>query len=138
MDSNREARPTGCVPAPDRARRPADTPRYRVVQNHRETLLALCHDDWEQARVSPHAERERRRFLACGLRAYGFARARCVECSHDFRIAFSCTGRGVCPSWNTRRLAETAAHRIDPVLPRLPVRPMGALRAQASALPPPA
>jgi len=87
-----------------------------------ETFLALCHDDWEQERVSPHAERELRRFLECGILAYGFARARCDECGHDFLIAFSCKGRGVCPSCNTRRMAETAAHLVDHVLPRLPVR----------------
>lgn len=114
--------PQGCVPAPYQPRRPADTPLYRVVQNHLETFLALCRDDWEEERVSPHAERELRRFLECGILAYGFARARCDDCGHDFLIAFSCKGRGVCPSRNTRRMAETAAHLADHVLPRLPVR----------------
>jgi hypothetical protein len=37
-------------------------------------------------------------------------------------MAFSCKGRGVCPSCNTRRMAETAAHLTDHVFPRLPVR----------------
>ena len=63
-----------------------------------------------------------RRFLECGILAYGFARARCDECGHDLLIAFSCKGRGVRPSCNTRRMAETAAHLVDHVLPRLPVR----------------
>lgn len=31
-------------------------------------------------------------------------------------------GRGVCPSCNARRLAETAAHLVDNVFPPLPVR----------------
>lgn len=34
----------------------------------------------------------------------------------------SCKGRGVCPSCNTRRMAETAAYLTDHVLPHLPVR----------------
>ncbi|MFQ5538750.1 MAG: transposase [Gemmatimonadota bacterium] len=34
----------------------------------------------------------------------------------------SCKGRGVCPSCNTRRMAEVAAHLTDRVLPWLPVR----------------
>lgn len=38
-----------------------------------------------------------------GILAHGFARARCDECGHDFLIAFSCKGRGICPSCNTRR-----------------------------------
>jgi hypothetical protein len=41
----------------------------------------------------------------------------------------SCKGRGVCPSCNTRRMAETAAHLVDHVLPRLPVRQWGEERA---------
>jgi len=112
----------GCVPAPYQPRRPADTLLYRVVQNHLETFLALCRDDWEEERVSTHAERELRRYLECGILAYGFARARCDDCGHDFLIAFSCKGRGICPSCNTRRMVETAAHLADHVLPRLPVR----------------
>ena len=58
----------------------------------------------------------------CGILAHGFARAFCDECQHDFLIAFSCKGRGVCPSCNTRRMVETAAHLTEHVMPRLPVR----------------
>ena len=113
----------GCTPAAAyRRRRPTETPLYRTVQNHLETFLALCRDDWEEERVSPHAERELRRYLECGIPAYGFARARCDECGHDFLVAFSCKGRTVCPACNTRRMAETAAHLVDHVLPPLPVR----------------
>ena len=63
-----------------------------------------------------------RKYLECGIFAHGFARARCEDCGHDFFVAFSCKGRGVCPSCNTRRMAQTAAHLADHVLPRLPVR----------------
>ena len=38
------------------------------------------------------------------------------------KLAYSCKGRGVCPSCNTRRMVETAAHLIDHVFPRLSVR----------------
>jgi hypothetical protein len=122
VDRGMAAQPQGCPPTPYRPRRPADTPLYRVVQNHLETFLALCHDDWEETCVTPHAERELRRFLECGILAHGFARARCDECGHDFLVAFSCKGRGICPSCNTQRMAETAAHLVDHVLPCLPVR----------------
>ena len=60
--------------------------------------------------------------LECGILAYGFARARCAECGHDFLVAFSCKGRALCPSCNARRMAETAAHLVDHVFPPLPVR----------------
>ena len=58
----------------------------------------------------------------CGIFAHGFARARCFDCGHDYFVAFSCKGRGVCPSCNTRRRAEIAAHLADHVFPRLPTR----------------
>ena len=48
--------------------------------------------------------------------------ARCDACDHDYLVTFSCKGRGVCPSCNTRRMVETAAHWTDHVFPRLPVR----------------
>ena len=51
-----------------------------------------------------------------------FARVRCDDCGDDYLVAFSCKGRGVCPSCNTRRMAEAAAHLTDHVFPRLPVR----------------
>ena len=63
-----------------------------------------------------------RKYLECGIFAHGFARARCDDCGHDYFVAFSCKGRGVCPSCNTRRMVETAAHLTDHVFPRLPVR----------------
>jgi hypothetical protein len=53
---------------------------------------------------------------------HGFAHSRCTDCVHDDSVAFSCKGRGVCPSCNTRRMAKTAAHLTDHVSPRLPVR----------------
>jgi hypothetical protein len=93
------------------------------VQDHVETYLALAregHDDGEG--VPGYVEGEFRRYLECGILAHGFARARCGECGHDFLIAFSCKGRGVCPSCNARRMAETAAHLVDQVFPPLPVR----------------
>jgi hypothetical protein len=41
------------------------------VQNHLQTFLGLCHDDWEDERISLHAERELRQYLECGILAYG-------------------------------------------------------------------
>ena len=40
-------------------------------------------------------------------------------------------GRGVCPSCNTRRMVQTAAHLTDHVLPRLPVRQWVLLKCQS-------
>jgi hypothetical protein len=70
----------------------------------------------------PYVRQAFRKYLECGIFAHGFARAWCDDCGHDYFVAYSCKGRGVCPSCNTRRMAETAAHLTDHVFPRLPVR----------------
>jgi hypothetical protein len=62
------------------------------------------------------------KYLECGIFSHGFARAWCDDCGHDYFMAYSCKGRGVCPSCNTRRMVETAAHFTGHVFPRLPVR----------------
>ena len=69
-----------------------------------------------------HVVHELRSYLTCGVLAHGFARFRCFGCGSDDLVAFSCKGRGFCPSCGGRRMAESAAHLVDHVLPRTPVR----------------
>jgi ribosomal protein S27E len=54
--------------------------------------------------------------------AHGFLRLRCGDCGHDKLVAFSCKRRGFCPSCGARRMAQTAAHLVDHVIPHVPVR----------------
>jgi hypothetical protein len=45
---------------------------HQVVQLHLETYRALARkDDWEGQRVPAYVEREYRRYLECGILAYG-------------------------------------------------------------------
>ena len=76
----------------------------------------------DQHTLKPYVRQAFRKYLECGIFAHGFAWAWCDGCGHDYFVAFSCKGRGVCPSCNTRRMVETAAHLTDHVFPRLPVR----------------
>jgi hypothetical protein len=101
-------------------RRPEESVLYEVVQDELETFLARA-----QARERPvprFVERELRGFLRCGILAYGFVRVHCDECGLDRVVAFSCKGRGFCPSCGGRRMADTAAHLVDQVLPEVPMR----------------
>ena len=101
-------------------RRPEKTPLYKIVSEHLEGWLenrAIAEHP-----VSAHVERELRSYLTCGILCFGFGRARCASCGQGFVVAFSCKGRGVCPSCNGRRMAQTAAHLVDRVIPPVPVR----------------
>jgi hypothetical protein len=103
-----------------RRREPEHSALYGALQSRLETFLA-------QARVEgdglpKFVERELRAFLRCGILAHGFARVHCDGCGHDRLVAFSCKGRGFCPSCGGKRMTHFAAHLIDEVLPRAPVR----------------
>jgi hypothetical protein len=81
--------------------------------------------EWREAAERPvpgYVEDELRGYLECGLLCFGFARAVCMTCRTGFVVAFSCKGRGVCPSCNGRHMAQTAAHLVDHVIPPVPVR----------------
>ena len=106
-----------------RPRRPTTTPLYPVVQHHLETFLAQATQaDPMGYGVPSWVEKDLRAYLRCGILAHGFARLRCEDCGHERLLAYSCKGRGICPSCNTRRMAEVAAHITDHVLPHLPAR----------------
>ncbi len=49
-------------------------------------------------------------------------RLRCGDCAHEKLVAFSCKRRGFCPACGGRRMAETAAHLVEHVIPQVPVR----------------
>ena len=93
---------------------------YGVVQAELETFLARAH---ARGRIVPRfVERELRGFLRCGILAHGFVRVHCDDGGLDRVVAFSCKGRGFCPSCGGRRMADTAAYLVDRVLPEVPVR----------------
>jgi hypothetical protein len=114
--------PTGLA-AVYRRRRPTTTPLYPIVQHHLESFLARAAeaDPWGEG-VAGWVEEDFRAYLRCGILAHGFARIRCDDCAAERLVAFSCKGRGVCPSCNARRMVEVAAHLNDHVLPPLPIR----------------
>ena len=101
-------------------RRPERTPLYKIVGEFLESWL-----QWrllQERRIPAQVEKELRQYLECGILCFGFARARCKGCGQGFVVAFSCKGRGVCPSCNGRRMAQTAAHLVDHVIPPVSVR----------------
>jgi hypothetical protein len=107
----------------DVARRdPSRSVVNRVLREHLETFLARFVDTHGGRTLPAHVERELRAAITCGDLAHGFWRVRCQSCTLDHLVAFSCKGRGFCPSCCGRRMAEVAAHLSTNVIPYVPVR----------------
>ena len=102
-------------------RRPEKTTLYQLVQEHIESFLAQVKAE-SGAALPEFVKAEFDAFLACGILAHGFLRLRCAECAHEKLVAFSSKRRGFCPSCGARRMAETAAHLVDHIIPSVPVR----------------
>jgi len=102
-------------------RQPERTVLYNVIQQFYLSWQEHIHADSDDRHELPfYIQREFERYSECGILAHGFARVHCDNCQHDFLVAFSCKNRGVCPSCTTRHMANTAAHLVDNVFPRLP------------------
>ena len=101
--------------------RAEQTTLYRLVQQHAATFFAQA-EAAAGADLPQFVKDEFDAFLECGILAHGFLRLRCGDCGHDKLVAFSCKRRGFCPSCGARRMAQTAAHLVDHVIPHVPVR----------------
>ncbi|WP_437328274.1 transposase zinc-binding domain-containing protein [Sorangium sp. So ce381] len=88
-----------------------------------ETLYGAIDDGAIAVRTPKHAKKELEAYLDCGLLCRGFARLRCERCEESRLVAFSCKGRGFCPSCLGRRMCATAANLIEDVLPEVAHRP---------------
>jgi hypothetical protein len=97
--------------------RPETTALYELVRDNLETLYGAIADGALDVRVPKHAKKELEAYLDCGLLGRGFARLRCGSCDESRLVAFSCKGRGFCPSCFGRRMCATAANLVERVLP---------------------
>ena len=61
-------------------------------------------------------------FTALHVEKKRFWKAGCERCGDSTVVGFSCKGRAFCPSCGGRRMSELAAHLIDLVFPRVPIR----------------
>ena len=100
-----------------RPRRPEQTTLHQIVKKY--------YLPWSISRgdsVSRHVAQEFQGYLQCGILANGFAYAHCESCHEAFLIAFSCKGRGVCPSCNQRNMVEVAKRLVETLMPPQPIR----------------
>ena len=99
-------------------RQPEHSLVYQLVAAEADGVRAAVYRASEHGRGLPrHVDKELDAFLNCGLLHRGFARVVCRKCRAEHVVAFSCKGRGICPSCTGRRMADTASHLVDRVLP---------------------
>jgi len=103
-------------------RDPSCTVLYHVIAEHLETFLASLADDPEATDLPAYVQREFDDYLRCGILAHGFLRLGCDTCPKELLLPFSCKRRGFCPSCAGRRMAQTAAHLVECVIPWVPTR----------------
>ena len=102
-----------------RARRPRESPLWRLLKDHFDEFLAVYDDRFAAAHgplrsVIPGAAKK---FLKCGILDYGFARIRCPECGDEFLLAHSCKSRCLCPSCQKKRQVEFGEWPFDSLIP---------------------
>jgi hypothetical protein len=102
-------------------RQPEATVLHRIVREQLETFRQQLHTE-SGTFLPDFVANEFEGFLRCGVLAHGFLRLRCDTCREDHLVGFSCKGRGFCPSCGARRMAQTAAHLVDEILPDVPIR----------------
>ncbi len=103
-------------------RDPSHTVLYTVIADHLETFLASLDADPDATGLPAYVEREFYAYLRCGILAHGFLRLGCDTCPKELLLPFSCKRRGFCPSCAGRRMAQTAAHLVECVIPWVPTR----------------
>jgi hypothetical protein len=81
---------------------------YHCVEDHFETFERVYEERFERAYgfYRPYLRSVIYRYLDCGVLCNGFARVRCVECGHEYLLAFSCKRRHFCPSCHQKRIVE--------------------------------
>jgi hypothetical protein len=107
------AAPVGSLPRADACptvylpRNPRANPLYQLLENHFETLKRLWEKRFEQRYGfwKTYWDSAVFSYLDCGRFESGFARVVCPECRFEFLVAFSCKGRGLCPSCGAKRAA---------------------------------
>src|SRR5437870_3738717 len=103
-------------------RDPSRTVLYTVIADHLETFLASLDAVSLATGLPAYVQRECYAYLQCGILAYGFLRLGCDTCPKELLLPFSCKRRGFCPSCAARRMAQTAAHLVECVIPWVPTR----------------
>ncbi len=103
-------------------REPEKTALFQVLQQHLLTFAQEWTDKSDGRTLPSFVTDELHDFLGCGILARGFAQLLCKTCHQRYAVAWSCKGRGFCPSCGGRRMNAGALTLVDHVLPEVPIR----------------
>lgn len=100
---------------------PACQALHRVVRENLATFYAAVEQGWESG-LPEFVRAEFCRYLDCGVLERGFAHLACEDCGLPRLVAFTCAGRGFCPTCLGRRMNQTTHNLLLHVLPAQPLR----------------
>ena len=107
-----------------RPRNPQSSDYYRCVEDCFETFVGIYDDHFSRQYGfwRPYIEKVIYRYLDCGDPHNGFARVKCIDCGHEYLLAFSCKRRHFCPSCHQKRVVEFGEWLCMDVLKKVPHR----------------
>jgi hypothetical protein len=103
-------------------RQPEKTPLYQVLQQNLLTFEQQWTDEASGRTLPKFVLDELHGFMPCGILAKGFAHLACQDCGLPRLVAFTCAGRGFCPTCLGRRMNQTTLNLLAHVLPAQPLR----------------
>jgi hypothetical protein len=94
---------------------------HRVVRENLATFYAAIEEGWA-SELPKFVRAEFAGYLDCGVLQRGFAHLACEDCGLPRLVAFTCAGRGFCPTCLGRRMNQTTHNLLTHVLPAEPLR----------------
>ena len=96
---------TACAEKVYRQRHPERTVFYSVLFHHFDRFVGEydLRFEREYGKWRPVIAGVVEKYFDCGNLKNGFARIRCASCKSEYLLAFSCKGRGFCPSYSAKR-----------------------------------
>jgi hypothetical protein len=96
-------------------REPEKTALFQVLQRHLLTFEQEWTDKSDGRTLPSFVTDELHDFLGCGILARGFAQLFCKTCHERYVVAWSCKGRGFCPSCGGSRMNADALTLVDTI-----------------------
>ncbi|MFO0619670.1 MAG: transposase, partial [Polyangiaceae bacterium] len=104
---------------PHTSYRPEETVLYQTVATYWPSFQEQAA---EHGGLPKFVARELDEYLRCGILEYGCLAIACDRCGFERLVAWSRKRRAFCPSCLGRRMADTAAHLVEKVIPHVPTR----------------